>query len=179
MDTKTEGQSFIVRLFSHILIYVAVNTNTMPSVINKPFLKHNLKYGLKSECNILPIIKRQFGNSLQHAKDPYSNFDFIGENIVVELKTRRGNHIQKGYSTFPFDTCKLEKYDLLKKQNPNLQAYVCWYWKDMNVLHYWKIHDNKKKDDEEVDHYITNWNVDGRHKSVVEVFKEDTTCISL
>ena len=126
----------------------------MPSVINKPFLNHNLKYGLKSECKILPAIKHHFDNSLKPSPDPYSNFDFIGDNIMVELKTRRGNHIQKRYSTFPFDACKLNKYKMLKKQNPKLQAYVCWYWKDMNKLHYWKIHDNETQDDEEVDHYI-------------------------
>ena len=176
MDTKTEGKSFIIRLFFDNLIYVAVN---MPSVINKPFLKHNLKYGLNNECKILPVLKHQFDNSLKPSPDPYSNFDFIGDNIMVELKTRRGNHIQKCYSTFPFDTCKLNKYKMLKKENPQLQAYVCWYWKDMNQLHYWKVHDTETKDDEEVDHYITNWNVDGRQKSVVEVFKEDTQCISL
>ena len=147
----------------------------MPSVINKRFLKQNLTFGLHSESKILPLIKRHFGDTLSPAKDPYSNFDFIGENIVVELKTRRGDHISKGYSTFPFDTCKLEKYDLMKRQNPNLEGYVCWLWEDMHQLYYWKIHD----DEDIVDHFITKWNVDGKQKSVVEVFKEDTTCISL
>ena len=148
----------------------------MHSVNNKRFLNHNLKFGTKSELKKLPFIQQLFCEELQRPEDKYSNFDYVSPNCIVELKTRRGDYIKRGFGTFPFDAVKLNKYKSLKKHNPQLEAYVCWYWEDMNKFHYWKIHDN---DDNDIDHYITNWNVDGRQKQVVEVFREDTQCITI
>ena len=147
----------------------------MPQIVNKTFLAQNLAFGTKSELKKLPFIKHIFGDDMERAKDIYSNFDYISDNRVVELKTRRGNYIQRKYATFPFDAVKLEKYKSLKQANPNLDAYVCWYWQDMGKFHYWKIH----TDDDIIDHYTSEWIVDGVKKPVVEVWREDTKCISL
>ena len=148
----------------------------MPSVVNKPFLKQNLAFGTKSEHKILPLIQHHFCGDLQRADDEFSNFDYISNDCVVELKTRRGNYLERGYGTFPFDAVKLDRYKILKKQNPQLEGYVCWYWKDMNKLHYWKIHTNDTND---IDHYASHWVVDGISKPVIEVFREDTQCITI
>ncbi len=162
---------FIMRSLFKEIIYV----KDMPSVINKPFLRQNLAYRLDAETKIHPFIKKRFSETLKRAKDSYSNFDFLGDNIVLELKTRKGDYIKNRYATFPFDKPKLDRWKTLKKNNPDLVGYVCWWWPDMNVFHYWKIHD----DDDIVDHFLKEWRVDGKDKWVVEVFREDTQKISL
>ena len=147
----------------------------MQTIVKKSFLQQNLAFGTQSELKKLPFIKHIFGDDMERAKDIYSNFDYISDNRIVELKTRRGNYIKSLYSTFPFDAVKLEKYKSLKQANPNLDAYVCWYWQDMGKFHYWKIH----TDDDIVDYYTSDWIVEGKKKSVIEVWREDTKCISL
>ena len=150
----------------------------MPHVTNKPFLSINLPFGKTSEAEIYPMIQDIFNNKLEPAEDQYSNFDFLTEDCVVELKTRRGDYLKKQYATFPFDAVKKDKWRELKNENPNLEGYICWLWVDMGRLHYWKIHDNDINSNE-VDHFPNQRVVDGKEKEVIEVFREDTEMIVL
>ena len=150
----------------------------MPSVINKRYIQSNLAFGLANEHSLTPFVKSHFCPSLERAPSEYSNFDFLGDNIVVELKTRKGDYIKKGFPTFPFDTPKLEKFCELKSSNPLLKAYVIWHWIDMGVIHTWEMIPTRAEDND-VEYYLKNWVVDGKRKSVVEVFRECTECIKL
>ncbi len=150
----------------------------MPRVTNKRFLLTNLPFGKEHEEKIYPLIKNVFNNKLEKADDQYSNFDYLSDDMVVELKTRRGDYLQKQYATFPFDAVKFDKWRELKNNNPNLEGYICWLWVDMGRLHYWKIHENSPESNE-IDHFPSRWEVDGKEKEVIEVFREDTEMISL
>lgn len=55
-----------------------------------PTDKQEYDYGLKSEIRVKPILEKYFGKAL-HATDKWDPFDFVGENIKVELKSRRNN----------------------------------------------------------------------------------------
>ena len=52
-------------------------------------IKKDIEYGLNKELEILDLLKNKFGESITKTKDKYSSFDFEGDNIKIELKSRR------------------------------------------------------------------------------------------
>ena len=50
---------------------------------------NDIEYGLNKEIEILPLLKLKFGDSIEKTKSKYSSFDFVGDNIKIELKSRR------------------------------------------------------------------------------------------
>jgi len=144
----------------------------MPCVVNIRNISSNLTFGKQAEKDMLSVIQKSVGMVLKPSNDPYSPFDFSSpdKNSVAELKTRRGDYKQKRYATFPFDACKLEAFERMKKLNPNLEGYIFWWWPDMGVLHRWKIN----LDPDSIQHFASNWIVDGKQKKVIEVHIDET-----
>jgi len=54
-------------------------------------LKIDIEYGLKNEMAILELLTTHFGPTIRKTTDKYSTFDFQGENIMIELKSRRNS----------------------------------------------------------------------------------------
>ena len=69
--------------------------------------KRDLKFGYKSECELLPLFKKKYGDNIKKSTDKYSFFDFYDDNSLLELKTRRITHNQ--YSTAICNLSKIEK----------------------------------------------------------------------
>ena len=73
--------------------------------INKTMLKNDLMFGLKSEKWIKSILEKKYGDL--EKLDPYNKFDFKGDKIYIEVKTRRMKHDK--YPTLMFSKKKLDK----------------------------------------------------------------------
>jgi len=77
------------------------------------------EWGKESEINTKPYLEKLFKKQLTQCENVFSNFDYYGENIYVELKTRNIEHRdgkfyytnRKGYEsiidTLYFDEPKL------------------------------------------------------------------------
>jgi hypothetical protein len=80
--------------------------------MNNRTFKNDLNFGLKNEIEILPILNNHFiDENIKNTKDIYNNsfhkYDFEGENIILELKTRR--NLKNKYSTTLIPTHKMIK----------------------------------------------------------------------
>jgi len=73
--------------------------------INKTKLNRDLHFGLKSEELVIQKLQIRFGDLIK--LDKYNNFDFKGDKIYIELKTRRINHNK--YPSLMFSKRKLDK----------------------------------------------------------------------
>ena len=73
--------------------------------VNKQKLNEDLMFGLKSEQWIKHILSLKYGDL--EKLDKYNNFDFKGDKIWIEVKTRRINH--DTYPTLMFTKKKLDK----------------------------------------------------------------------
>jgi len=74
--------------------------------INTKILNYDLIFGLKSEKWIKKILEKYLNQNISKL-DTYNNFDFKGEKIYIEIKTRRINHNQ--YKSLMFSKKKLDK----------------------------------------------------------------------
>jgi hypothetical protein len=54
----------------------------------------DIEYGLKSEEQVLPILKKKFGSELERSKKQYSPYDYRKSGVRVELKTRNNTSHQ-------------------------------------------------------------------------------------
>ena len=52
-------------------------------------INKDLEFGINNEIEILDLLKLKFGESIQKTKSKYSSFDFEGDKIKIELKSRR------------------------------------------------------------------------------------------
>ena len=73
--------------------------------MNQLKLNRDLQFGLKSEELVMVKLQNRFGD-LQKL-DKYNDFDFKGDKIYIELKTRRINHNK--YPSLMFPKRKLDK----------------------------------------------------------------------
>lgn len=101
------------------------------------------KYGKTSENIELDLFKKYFDDdTLELSTDRYASFDYVGQDVNVELKTRRisyNNAIKFGDLIFSYS--KYKKWLLNKKT-----SYIVWKLTDAMV--YWKL-------DEISDNWIT------------------------
>ena len=102
---------------------------------NKIFNK-DYTYGKTSENIELDLFKNYFDDdTLELNKDRYAPFDYVGQDVNVELKTRRisyNNAIKFGDLIFSYS--KYKKWLLNKKT-----SYIVWKLTDAMV--YWKVHE--------------------------------------
>jgi hypothetical protein len=109
---------------------------------NKVFTK-DYEYGKTSENVELELFKNYFDDdTLELNKDKYGSFDYVGEVVNVELKTRRISYNQSiKYGDLIFSYSKYQKWLQNKKT-----SYIVWKLTDAMV--YWKL-------DEINDNWIT------------------------
>jgi len=102
---------------------------------NKVFTK-DYEYGKTSENVELELFKKYFDDAtLELNKDKYASFDYVGEVVNVELKTRRISYNQSmKYGDLIFSYSKYKKWLLNKKT-----SYIVWKLTDAMV--YWKVHE--------------------------------------
>ena len=141
--------------------------------------------GKQSESNSLKDLENIFDCKLNQSTNQYSNFDYFGENIFVELKTRtnivyKNNKFyyksRKGNEsilpTLYFDSPKLTFAK--KNNNGNNKFYIV--WKCHNCYAYYKIN----FDEDQCDYFIKpDYNDYGKgykqHRNIVNVFSDLTT----
>ena len=98
--------------------------------VNKQKLSEDLMFGLKSEQWIKHILSLKYGDL--EKLDKYNNFDFKGDKIWIEVKTRRIYHDQ--YPSLMFSKKKLDK---------GLEHYldngdnVVFIWRCYDGIYYW------------------------------------------
>ena len=102
---------------------------------NKVFTK-DYEYGKTSENVELELFKKYFDDdTLELNKDKYASFDYVGEVVNVELKTRRISYNKAmKYGDLIFSYSKYKKWLLNKKT-----SYIVWKLTDAMV--YWKVHE--------------------------------------
>ena len=67
-------------------------------------------YGMKKERETLKILQEKFGESLKKTIGKYNQFDFINDDTLIELKSRRC-----GVNTYPDTMVGLNKLEYAKK----------------------------------------------------------------
>jgi hypothetical protein len=99
----------------------------------------DLKKGLKSEEEVLVILKTVFGNNLERTAK-YDLFDYFDKanNSFIELKTRNIKH-----NTYLDIMCGLNKLNFAKN-NDTLKFYFCFRFIDGLYIH--KFNKEKKYD---------------------------------
>ena len=98
-------------------------------------LKVDLSFGYSSEINLLDTFKRFFNDeTLERSKDTSSIFDYEGDNILIELKTR--TNTKDKYPDTMIGLNKIKKANTLMKKNLELQVYFVFAFTD--GLYYWK-----------------------------------------
>lgn len=58
------------------------------------YLKKDLDFGLPKEEELLPLVKRTFDMTIRRTTNPSFVFDYEGDNVFAELKSRRIRHNQ-------------------------------------------------------------------------------------
>lgn len=72
--------------------------------------KNDYSFGSKVEIDVMPLLSNKFGDIRQ--LDKYSRFDYEGDNILIELKSRRNTK-----DKYPTTMISQSKIDYLKKTN--------------------------------------------------------------
>ena len=146
------------------------------------------EWGKESEISTKPFLEKLFKKRLTQCENVFSNFDYYGDNIYVELKTRNIEHRdgkfyytnRKGYEsiidTLYFDEPKLN----FAKKNKTKDNEFYIVWKCVNCLAIYKIN---LEDPDEVEYYIKpDFNDYGhgyrQHRNIVNVFTDKVTIIN-
>lgn len=94
------------------------------------YIKTDYEFGIKSELNNFDIFREHFqDNTLLPSKSRTALFDYEGEKICVELKTRRNV-----YNKYPTTMIGVNK--LLYCKDKDKEFYFCFLFTD--GLYYWK-----------------------------------------
>ena len=97
-------------------------------------LRVDLSVGIASEVNHLNILKTFFNDgTLERTKDKFE-FDYIGVDILIELKTRTNS--KDKYEDTMIGSNKIKKAKKLMKENTKLVVYFVFAFTD--GLYYWK-----------------------------------------
>ena len=86
------------------------------------------KFGITQENILLPLLKETFENSLEKTKNKYCRYDFEGETILIELKSRRCQS-----NTYPTTMIGNNKLQMAKKQSKDV--YFCFGFTDGLFYH--------------------------------------------
>jgi len=92
----------------------------------------DLNFGLKCEDEILPLLKLQFGEDVKKKKCKNDPFDFDGDNLVIELKSRRIKHNK--YDTLFFGKNKYDKGVMYQKEGVR----VYYVFNCLDGVYYWE-----------------------------------------
>jgi hypothetical protein len=131
-------------------------------MVQDKFFKKDFAYGINKEKDLIKTLSEKFG-VLEKCKNPYSLFDFYGQDCKVELKSRRCNH-----NTYPTTMVGNNKLNYAKK-NPNTQYIFAFNFED--GLYYHKV-------DLQKDYIIADGGGNGRAiKPYVYIPIEDLTKI--
>lgn len=88
-------------------------------------------YGLSAELKLKPVLERFCGKALQGTKQ-YDTFDFIGEGVTIELKSRKNN--KDRYPTTIVGMNKIEEIQEGEK--------VIFVFNFLDGLYYWEYVEN-------------------------------------
>ena len=86
------------------------------------------KFGITQENILLPLLKKTFENSLEKTKNKYCRYDFEGDSILIELKSRRCQS-----NTYPTTMIGNNKLQMAKKQSKDV--YFCFGFTDGLFYH--------------------------------------------
>jgi hypothetical protein len=86
-------------------------------------------YGIHKENESFSKLQKQFGKTLKKVKGKYSRFDFEGENMLVELKSRRCS-VKKFRDTM----VGLNKLEYARK-HPEKDIYFCFNFEEGLFYH--------------------------------------------
>ena len=97
-------------------------------------LKVDLSFGISSEINLLDTFKTFFNDQTLVRTSESSIFDYEGNNILVELKTRTNK--KDKYPDKMIGLNKVKKASAMMKKNLELEVYFVFSFTD--GLYYWK-----------------------------------------
>jgi hypothetical protein len=97
-------------------------------------LKVDLSFGIRSEINLLDTFKTFFNDQTLVRTSESSIFDYEGNNILVELKTRTNK--KDKYPDTMIGLNKVKKASAMMKKNSELEVYFVFSFTD--GLYYWK-----------------------------------------
>ena len=97
-------------------------------------LKVDLSFGIASEINLLDTFKTFFNDQTLVRTINNSIFDFEGDNLLIELKTR--TNTKDKYPDTMIGVNKIKKANVLYKKNLEMQVYFVFCFTD--GLYYWK-----------------------------------------
>ncbi len=97
-------------------------------------LKVDLSFGISSEINLLDTFKTFFNDQTLVRTSESSIFDYEGNNILVELKTRTNK--KDKYPDTMIGLNKVKKASAMMKKNLELDVYFVFSFTD--GLYYWK-----------------------------------------
>jgi len=98
--------------------------------VNKQKLNDDLMFGLKSEQWIKHILSLKYGNI--EKLDQYNHFDFKGDKIYIEVKTRRIYH-----DTYPSLMFSKKKLDAGLSNYMDTGEDIVFIWRCLDGLFYW------------------------------------------
>lgn len=138
--------------------------------------------GKQSELDSLKDLEKLFDCKLKPSENQYSNFDYYGDNIYVELKTRtnivykdnkfyyksrKGN--ESILETLYFDSPKLQ---FAKKHNDGNNIFYI-VWKCKNCYAYYKINFNEDDCEYFIKHDFNDYGHGYKqHRNIVNVFTD-------
>ena len=97
-----------------------------------PVKKLNIEQGDKAEARLFPHFKDIFDDSLVRSKDKFSLFDFYGDDVIIELKSR---NICK--DTYPTTMIGMNKINECLKDKSDKRYYFIFEFND--GLYYWRF----------------------------------------
>ena len=96
----------------------------------------DLEFGLNAENDLLPILEKRFG-SLTKKKVKNDPFDYDGDNLVIELKSRRIKHNK--YESLFFGKNKYDKGIAYQKESVR----VYYVFNCLDGLYYWEQNEDE------------------------------------
>ena len=96
--------------------------------------KQEYQYGLKHELLLKPVLEKFVGKELQGTKQ-FDTFDFVGEDITIELKSRKNC-----YNKYPITIVGMNKIEKIKEGEK-----VLFVFNFTDGLYYWEYCENNFK----------------------------------
>ena len=92
------------------------------------------QYGLAKELLLKPVLEKFVGKELQGTKK-YDTFDFVGEDITIELKSRKNC-----YNKYPTTIVGMNKINKIQEGEK-----VIFFFNFTDGLYYWEYKENDFK----------------------------------
>ena len=93
--------------------------------------KQEYQYGLQKELLLKPVLEKFVGKELEGTKQ-FDTFDFVGEDITIELKSRKNC-----YNKYPTTIVGMNKIDKIKEGEK-----VIFFFNFTDGLYYWEYEVN-------------------------------------